>query len=73
MNTNKQQNMSKLYDNINIAHIYVHPVNEKCVFNNYGQCIKGFRYFCPYCNFGISGMFSYCQNPYCNIPKNNFY
>ena len=43
--------------------------NEKCVFNQYGQCIKGFRYFCAYCNYGVGGMFSSCQNSNCDIPK----
>lgn len=58
-----------LFDMLDDSHLYLHPKNEKCVFNQYGQCIKGFRYFCAYCNYGIGGMFSSCQNSNCDIPK----
>ena len=51
------------------SHLYLHQKTEKCVFNEYGQCIKGFRYFCVNCNYGIGGMFSPCQNRNCYIPK----
>lgn len=58
-----------LFDMLDDSHLYLHPKNEKCVFNQYGQCIKGFRYFCAYCNYGVCGMFSSCQNSKCDIPK----
>jgi hypothetical protein len=48
------------------THIYFHPIMQKCVFNKYGQCIKGYRYFCPYCDYGIGGMFSLCLNKDCS-------
>lgn len=57
------------FDLLDDAHLYFHSKNEKCVFNQYGQCIKSFRYFCVYCNYGLSGMFSSCQNIKCDIPK----
>lgn len=60
-----------LIDMLNVSHLYLHSKNEKCVFNQYGQCVKGFRYFCPYCNYGIGGMFSNCPNSKCDIPKND--
>lgn len=52
------------------SHLYLHSKNEKCIFNKYGQCIKGYRYFCPHCNFGLGGMFSSCHNTNCVIPDN---
>jgi hypothetical protein len=52
---------------INETHLYLHSKSEKCVFNEYGQCIKGFRYFCSYCNYGLGGMFSLCNNIHCNL------
>jgi len=58
-----------LFDMLDDSHLYLHPKSEKCVFNQYGQCIKGFRYFCAYCNYGVGGMFSSCQNSKCDIPK----
>lgn len=64
-----------IYDMLNETHLYLHSKGEKCSYNKYGQCIKGFRYFCAYCNYGIGGMFSLCQNNKCDIPKydNSFY
>jgi hypothetical protein len=47
------------------THLYYHPKTEKCVFNKHGQCIKGFRYFCPDCDYGMGGMFSSCLNIDC--------
>lgn len=58
-----------LFDMLNDSHLYLHPKNEKCVFNQYGQCIKGFRYFCAYCNYGVGGIYSLCHNSKCDIPK----
>jgi hypothetical protein len=58
-----------LSDMLNDSHLYLHPKNEKCVFNEYGQCIKGFRYFCAYCNCGLNGIYSSCHNKKCDIPK----
>ena len=58
-----------LPDMLNDSHIYLHPKSDKCVFNEYGQCIKGFRYFCAYCNYGVGGMFTSCYNSKCYIPK----
>ena len=60
-----------LNDIFNDPHLYLHSKDEKCVYNQYGQCIKGFRYFCAYCNYGLGGMFSSCYNDKCDIPKNN--
>lgn len=58
-----------LSDMLNEIHLYLHPKSEKCVFNEYGQCIKGFRYFCPYCNYGLNGIYSSCHNIKCDVPK----
>ena len=65
MNQSEPMNQSKkmykipsLFDVLDDSHLYLHPKNEKCVFNQYGQCIKGFRYFCAYCNYGVGGIYS---------------
>ena len=60
-----------LFEMMNEPHLYLHSKEEKCIYNQHGQCIKGFRYFCAYCNYGLGGMFSTCQNNKCDIPKNN--
>ena len=59
-----------LHEMLNEQHLYLHSKDEKCVYNQYGQCIKGFRYFCAYCNYGLGGMFSSCYNNKCDVPKN---
>lgn len=56
-------------DMMNASHLYIHEKKDKCVFNEHGQCIKGFRYFCSYCGFGLGGMFSKCGNKNCLMPK----
>ena len=67
---NKKDKMSSFnHDMVYASHLYLHPKSENCVFNQYGQCIKGFRYFCAYCNFGLGGMYSSCHNSNCHIPK----
>lgn len=65
----KIKETTSLYDMHNTSHLYFHPKSEKCVFNEYGQCIKGFRYFCAYCNYGLGGIYSSCHNSKCDIPK----
>lgn len=65
----KDKKLPSLSGMLTEPHLYLHPSSEKCVFNEYGQCIKGFRYFCAYCNYGIGGMFSSCHNTKCDIPK----
>ena len=67
---NKEGKIPSFHDDmLDNSHLYFHPKSEKCVFNQYSQCIKGFRYFCAYCNYGLGGMFSSCQNSNCYIPK----
>lgn len=66
---NKDKKPPSLFDILDDSHLYLHPKSEKCVFNEYGQCIKGFRYFCAYCNYGVGGLFSSCGNCKCDIPK----
>ena len=56
--------------NIMAKHVYHH--NGDCHLNQYGQCIYGYKYFCPHCHIGISGMYSNCMNNTCwNNIKNN--
>ena len=57
----------------NESHLYLHSKSEKCVFNEHGQCIKGFRYFCAYCNYGLGGIYSSCYNPNCCNSDDNMY
>ena len=63
---NKLLNLPSLMDEKqNAKHIYLHSKSEKCVYNMYDQCVKGYRYFCPYCNYGVGGMLSSCTNVHC--------
>jgi hypothetical protein len=43
-------------------HEYTH--NGDCILNEYGQCKKGWRYFCS-CGYGIEGYYSQCQVKKC--------
>lgn len=61
--------LPSLFDILDNSHLYIHPKSVKCVFNEYGQCIKSFRYFCAYCNYGLGGMFSSCHNSKCYKTK----
>lgn len=44
------------------VHEYTH--NGDCIMNEYGQCKKGWRYFCC-CGYGIEGYYSQCQVKKC--------
>lgn len=44
------------------VHEYIH--NGNCIMNEYGQCKKGWRYFCC-CGYGIEGYYSQCQVKKC--------
>jgi hypothetical protein len=44
------------------VHEYIH--NGDCIMNEYGQCKKGWRYFCC-CGYGIEGYYSQCQVKKC--------
>ena len=44
------------------VHEYTH--NGDCILNEYGQCKKGWRYFCC-CGYGIEGYYSQCKVKKC--------
>jgi hypothetical protein len=50
----------------NIAHIKIHEYfhNGECVFNKYGQCTKGWKYFCC-CEYGIESYYTQCNVKTC--------
>ena len=54
-----EQNISQ---NIKI-HEYYHKGD--CVFNNYGQCTKGWKYFCC-CDYGIESYYTQCKIETCS-------
>lgn len=59
--------VSEMMEMYTDSHLYFHSKEEKCVYNEFGQCVKSYRYFCPHCNFGIGGMFSDCLNKNCVV------
>jgi len=50
------------------VHCYAHPgMGPGCSFNRHGQCVLGYRYFCPGCGYGVAGMFSRCGSAACSL------
>jgi hypothetical protein len=57
-----EENISQSKE-INIKiHEYYH--NGECVFNKYGQCTKGWKYFCC-CEYGIESYYTQCNVKTC--------
>ena len=48
------------------SHLYFHGPQIECKYNEHGQCLNGFRYFCSVCHFGLGGAFSDCPNIKCS-------
>ena len=57
-----EQNISDKNTNIKV-HEYYH--NGDCVINKYGQCTKGWKYFCC-CDYGIESYYTQCKIKTCS-------
>lgn len=70
-NNNKNKNAMDKFITLKEArlkiedHLYSHE--GECEYNEYQQCIKGYRYFCWQCHRGVRGMMSECQNKNCIV------
>ena len=42
-----------------IVCIYLHT--GQCILNKHKQCIKGFKYKCMNCNYGLESMYDKCE------------
>jgi hypothetical protein len=63
---NSEKNISEEDNTEYNIHEYLH--NGDCIFNEYGQCKKGWRYFCS-CGYGIEGYYSQCKSKNCSRNK----
>ena len=46
-----------------IVCIYFHT--DQCVLNKHKQCIKGFKYKCSNCDYGLESIYDKCYNNQC--------